>query len=247
MNKLIIKDLNFQYDDKTIFTNFNLTLKKGLTFLIGNNGSGKSTLFKILSFKLPCLRNIYIDDLEYTKKSKDVFVLTQDYVNSLSGKVSDIVAVNDETKKIITYFDLNNYLDFDYKSLALAIKIKIAIALILINDYSIIFVDDVLCWLNKIDRNKVLKKFRTISKKKIILVATNNVEDSLYGSRVILLDKGKIILDDNLDSFYNNEEILKNCGIRLPFMVDLSINLKLYNTINDIYFDMEKLVDDIWK
>ena len=99
MNKLVIKDLNFQYDDKTIFTNFNLTLKKGLTFLIGNNGSGKSTLFKILSFKLPCLRNIYIDDLEYTKKSKDVFVLTKDYVNSLSGKVSDVVAINDETKK----------------------------------------------------------------------------------------------------------------------------------------------------
>jgi len=247
MNNFCIKDLNFQYDDKTIFTNFNLTLKKGLTFLIGNNGSGKTTLFNILSFKLPCVRNIYIDDLEYTKKNNDVFVLNLDFVNSLKGKVSDIVTVNDNTKKNITYLDLTNYLDCDYNSLALAIKLKVAIALILINDYPIIFIDDVLCWLNKIDRNKVLKKFKTISKKKIIFIATNNMEDTLYGSRIILLDDGKILLDDKLDSFYNNEEILKKCGIKLPFMVDLSINLKLYNTIGDIYFDMEKLVDDIWK
>lgn len=239
--------MNFQYEDKTVFTNFNLTLKKGLTFLIGNNGSGKSTLFNILSFKLPCIKNITIDDKEFCKNNKDVIVLTLNYVKSLKGKVSEILEVNENNNRIIKSLDLNEFLDFEYSKLPLAIKIKICIAVILINDYSIIFIDDILCWLNKIDKNKILKKIKTISKKKIILIATNNLEDTIFGSRILLLNNGEIVLDETIDKFYNNEKIMKENNMKLPFLVDLSVNLKLYNTVSDIYFDMEKLVDDIWK
>lgn len=243
MNKICIKDLNFRYDDKVIFNNFNLTLNKGLTFLIGNNGSGKSTLFNILSHKLPCVRNILVDDtMDLSKNNKNILFLDMDYVNKLNGKINEIL-----DDKTIKYLDLNTYIDTDCGALPFCIKIKVCIGLIFVSNCDAIFIDDILCWLSKNDRNKILKKLKTVSKKKIILIITNNMEDTIFASRLILLDKGNIILDDKPIEFYKNEKVIKNFGISFPFMVDLSLNLMLYNTVDDIYIDMEKLVDNIWK
>ena len=48
-NIIMIKNLSFSYDDKKIFDNFNLDIKKGsFIHIIGPSGSGKSTLVKIL-------------------------------------------------------------------------------------------------------------------------------------------------------------------------------------------------------
>ena len=48
-NIIMIKNLNFGYNEKKIFDNFNLDIKKGsFVHIIGSSGSGKSTLVKIL-------------------------------------------------------------------------------------------------------------------------------------------------------------------------------------------------------
>ncbi len=78
-------------------------------------------------------------------------------------------------------------------------------------------------------------------------MVTNNLEDTLVANRVILLNDGKVILDDDLDNFYENEKILNDNGFNLPFIVDLSLKLKLYNSVDKIYFNQRKLVDDLWK
>ena len=43
------------------------------------------------------------------------------------------------------------------------------------------------------------------------------------------------------------DRALNKIGIELPFIVDLSNKLSAYNMIDKIYFDMEEMVDDIWK
>ena len=44
-----------------------------------------------------------------------------------------------------------------------------------------------------------------------------------------------------------NVTMINRLGIEIPFIVDLSSKLKLYGLIDDIYFDEETLVNDIWK
>ena len=40
--------------------------------------------------------------------------------------------------------------------------------------------------------------------------------------------------------------ILSKIGFELPFMVDLSSKLKLYNLINDTFYEEKVLVSELW-
>ena len=44
-----------------------------------------------------------------------------------------------------------------------------------------------------------------------------------------------------------DENLLTKKGIKLPFIIDLSHKLKLYNLINEVVFDMDEMVDKIWQ
>ncbi len=47
---ITIKNLTKKYDDKTVYDNFNLNIKKGkITAILGESGSGKTTLLNILA------------------------------------------------------------------------------------------------------------------------------------------------------------------------------------------------------
>lgn len=75
---LVAQQLSYKFPQKTLFTNFNLEVRKGecLVF-IGNNGTGKSTLLKILSGILPAqtgnvqvdpkLKKVYLGQLDFAK------------------------------------------------------------------------------------------------------------------------------------------------------------------------------------
>ena len=47
VKEIEFKDMTFQYN-KPLFQNFNLTLKRGVTALVGTSGNGKSTLLNLL-------------------------------------------------------------------------------------------------------------------------------------------------------------------------------------------------------
>lgn len=67
-----IKNLNFSYDENSVFTNFNLSLKNGLYYLQVESGKGKSTLIKLITKELPAHDNsIFIN-------SKDINCYTED-------------------------------------------------------------------------------------------------------------------------------------------------------------------------
>ena len=241
--KLQYNNINFKYDKTLIFDNLNLTIENGITVITGNNNSGKSTLLKITGGKLPYDGSITIDNKEIKRYKKYIF-LDYQYINKLKGLVSEYLTNIDD--KLIEYMDIIDYLNDDIKKLSLETKIKICLAKY-INEMDILLIDNLLCWLNKNDKNKILKRLKTISKNKIIIITTNNMEDLLFTKRIICLDKGKIIIDYDINGFFSDKKRLEKYKIELPFLIDLSYNLKLYNIIDDIYMDTGKLVDAIWK
>ena len=40
--------------------------------------------------------------------------------------------------------------------------------------------------------------------------------------------------------------VLNKSGIRLPFMVDLSVKLRDYDLIDDVELDMDRMIDTLW-
>lgn len=242
--ELKLNSVSFRYDDEFVFKDFNLSIKNGLTFVIGNNNSGKSTLFNIIFSKLPYSGNIELDNNNF-KLFKNSFFLNDNYINSLQGKIKDYLGVIDLS--IIEFIDIEDYMDSKFDDIDYSIKIKVCFAKFLNKDYDVIFIDNIMCWLGKNDRIILFKKLKKIAKKKIIVVTTNNMEDLLFANRIILFDKGNVVIDDDRDNFFNNKKRLEENKVSLPFIVDLSYNLKLYNIIDNIYFDTRKLVDAIWK
>ena len=105
--------------------------------------------------------------------------------------------------------------------------------------------------------NDCLRKFKVKEKETIIdmlksrkvnfINITSNIEEVLYSDYLYVYYDGKIAIEGKTLEVLKMEKILKRLGFALPFTVDMSIQLQLYNLINDTFVDNRKLVDELWK
>lgn len=268
MNAISIKNLDFSYESKTIFSNFNLDIKKGsFISLIGPNGSGKSTLVKILAGLLEYQGEIIINDLLLDKNNikqirKSIGVILNNIDSQLiSDKVFDNIAfplvnqgiirskILDSVNDIASQLNITHLLDKNINEINNMEKALINLASVLIYKPNILILDEAFYNLDKVDRDNilsVLKDFNKLQKITIINI-TQDMEDILFGDSIIILNEGNIVINDTNDKVLTNDKIFSKLGLDLPFMVDLSIKLKYYNLIDKIIYDMEEMVDVLWK
>ena len=92
--------------------------------------------------------------------------------------------------------------------------------------------------------NKIISllKMRNIN----FINITSNIEETLLGDYIYILNNGKVIIEGGTKKVLEEEKILKHLGFGLPFVVDLSTQLKCYGILNKIYYNMESLVNDLW-
>ena len=108
-NIIEIKNLSFKYNTtKSIFSDLNLTIKKGeITTLLGKNGCGKSTLIKLLSKNITNYTgNIFLENKELKSYS----------LKELATKLS-IVYQNNITPQEITVFDMVSFARLPYQNI----------------------------------------------------------------------------------------------------------------------------------
>lgn len=85
-----------------------------------------------------------------------------------------------------------------------------------------------------------------VNNKKYLLI-TDNIEYAIYSDYLLIMDKEEILLEGQTKSVLQEEKVLKRLGVGLPFLVDLSTQLKHYEVLDDIYFDSELLIGTLWK
>ena len=154
-----------------------------------------------------------------------------------------ISSINTIAKK----FKLENILEESPEKLNNSEKEKVMIASSLIHKPQILLLDESIYKLNSSDKKlvfKILKEYQKEYKLTIILI-THDLEDTLISDNIILLDKGKIILNDTKEKIYEDEK-LEKLGFNLPFIVKLSHNLMLYNLLDKVYFDSKEVMDKLW-
>lgn len=261
-----VKSMSFKYGSNYIFEDFNLDIMpESFVCIIGRNGSGKSTLAKILIGLYQAYGYITIDGYLlnnfYLKKIRRVFSVCFDNADDhfIGETVKDDLAfslenleyskeeIENTIANIAKKFKLENILEKSSDELNNSEKEKVAIASSLIHNPKIILLDESIHKLNASDKKlifKVLKEYQKEQKLTIILI-THNLEDTLYSDRIILLDKGSIVLDDTKENIYKDDK-LEKYGFKLPFIVKLSHNLMLYNLIDHVYFDEKDLVNKLW-
>lgn len=254
---LEIKNLSFKYNKNYIFNKLNLHIKKNdFVYLIGTNNSGKTTLINILKF-YPFDGDINVNKLELNSNNRKEICKFMKIIDKNELKECKLINIIDKIKEI-SNDNFENYLkdyntleinDNNYVNLNYLNKIKVVIFINLINSSPFIIIDELVDMLDNKDKNiiyKLLKKYQRIRKKTILLIS-NNADGIVYSKRILVLDKGKICFDGTIKDIEKSDNIFNELSIRLPFIVDLSIKLKLYDLINQIYVDEKRMVKDIWK
>lgn len=112
-----------------------------------------------------------------------------------------------------------------------------------INTDFIVF-NDVIRYLKQKDKEKL---FSRLEEKDIHYVnITSDIEEALNSHKLIIINNNKIVIEGCTISVLKEEKILKRLGIKLPFVVDLSLQLNYYGLINSMYLDEEVMVNKLW-
>jgi len=100
--------------------------------------------------------------------------------------------------------------------------------------------------LSKINMLKLLKRIKR-DYNVTILNITHDIEESVYGDDIIVINNGSVVIHDSKINVYKQEKELNNLGFELPFMVSLSNKLSYYDLLDKVLYDMEDMVDLLWK
>ncbi len=237
-----------------------LALDGIITCVIGPSNAGKTYLLKKLCNKVNN-DDVFIDDVSINEyditflKNNICMVLNDDlyyseyvfeelvyHLTELSYRMDEAI---DKAENIAKYFKITDLMHDRLDNIVLSKRILVKILSYLIINPKILGIDNLLSYLTNDDKELLIKFIRD---ENINLInVTSNTEDLLFSDDVIVMNEGKCVLSGNYRAVFDGNSILPYMGLNLPFVVELSQNLILYNMIDEVYVDNRKLVDSIWK
>ena len=225
MNNVIeIKDLSKTYD-KFKLDDINLNIPKGIIVgLIGENGAGKTTLIKsILN-----LINIDSGDIKiFGKSNKESDAIIKEDIgivldNMFFPEILNAKDINLIMKDIYKNWDSDlyfNYLEkFDIplskkiKDLSIGMRKKLEIITALVHKPKILILDEPTSGLDPVVRDEILDMFLEFiqDESNTILLSSHITSDLEHiADRIVFIDHGKLIMDNDKDEILDNYGILK--------------------------------------
>lgn len=234
-----IKSLSFSYNDKPFIYNMNLKINDGeMIGIIGNTGCGKSTLVQLIAGLIKCDRGqIFIDGNDITNKKfdkrilrrnlgivfqfpemqlfeqtveKDIFFGLKQYKFTYDEKYK-------RAKAVLSLLGLNFDKIKDKSPLALSggEKRKVAVAGILVCKPKYLIFDEPIAGLDYNSRESFMKLLSSLKQngKTIIIISHNTDYLAEYANRILVMDGGKIVLDDKPNEVFNQNELLNKLNI----------------------------------
>ena len=261
-SKLIVKNLCF----KDILKDINFELKEGtINILIGSNGSGKTILLKslmgLVNYKGIITINgmtINKDNVDLIRKdfgiylgltnleNKNIFLNLNEPLKNLNYKESEAIKkIYDLSKKL----GIEDLLYKEIETLSYSQKKVVSFAQSIIHEPSVILIDGLFDSLDNFYKDKIVAYLKHLrkNKKSIILFATNNEEDLSFSDSILIIKNGQISINDNFKNFTKNENVFSENDIKLPFIVDLVYKLRIYGLVDDLIYNIDEMVDKIWK
>lgn len=190
--------------------NISFEVKKGERIgIIGHNGAGKSTLLKLISRVTgPTDGKIYLNG-----RVASMLEVGTGFHPELTGRENVYMngAILGMTKKeidakmedIIEFSEVRQFIDTPVKRYSSGMYVKLAFSVAAHLDSEIMIMDEVLAVGDMAFQNKCLTKMRDVSERddRTILYVSHNMSTiKQLCNRVIVLDKGKIVFDGDVDT-----------------------------------------------
>lgn len=209
----------YEQSDEAVLDDINLTFNKNeFVSILGCSGAGKSTLLNIIgglddktSGKLLINgKDIYKRDdlnLDYYRKNNVGFIFQNynliEHLTVYENVMLPLLLTNSKNKhkrvlKILDKTGLNGKKNSKICDLSGGQKQRVAISRALINNPDIILADEPTGALDYKTGYEIMNLIKKLSKNKLVIMVTHNkVLAKKYSSRIIYLDKGRVISDTN--------------------------------------------------
>ena len=216
--------------------------------VLGHNGSGKSTLAKHLNcILLPTEGTVFVDGID-TKDGEFIYDIRQTVGMVFQNPDNQIVAtiveedvafapenLGIEPAEIRQRVDdaLNSVGMYKYREsaphqLSGGQKQRVAIAGIIAMRPACIVLDEPTAMLDPKGRREVMSTIRRLNRENGITVVliTHYMDEAAQCDRVVVTDSGKVILDGTPKEVFSNVELLKDVGLDVPQVTELTYELK---------------------
>ena len=262
-NTIEFLDWNFE----SLFKNFSLAIKsETLTSIAGPNNCGKTLMLRTICGQKRMQDEIMIQGkkqstykiTDYSRIVKGVFPLeytplTDTVEEELNYHIDQLFLRKEEKTKrlrnIYKNLTLNKLKKSNIKDLTEEELIRLQLALAIAGMPKIIVIDDISTYLSKEDIQKVITYLKEVAEEYTItiLIVSYRLEDIINTDELIIVEDSKVILQGVPIEVLQKDNILNKVGLRVPFMIDLSVKLKDYNLIENVELDMNRMVDILWK
>lgn len=260
-NELRVDNLNFE----TILKDINLNLPSGtISALMGKSGSGKTLFLKSFfgliqySGEISYDGTIIVDENRSNTLKDFGLYLDIDHLDNKTVFLNLIEPLNNlgfsDSKAKKKVYEISKKFEIDFllykevSSLSYSQKKLVAYIQSIIHEPKVILIDNLFDSMDSCIKNKIVKYLKELKKKNcIIIFITSNSEDLMFADNLILIKNGRIIENGSVKNLIQNETLFLKNDIKLPFLIDLSYKLKAYDLIDDLIFDYDKMVDEIWK
>lgn len=251
-----IKGLRFAYQAEgenekapEVLKGIDLEIGEGeFVAVLGHNGSGKSTLAKHLNgILVPTEGKVYVGGIDTADEEK-LFELRQCagmvFQNPDNQIVSSIVEEDvafglenlgvpyeemrqrvDEALKAVNMYD---YRMHSPSQLSGGQKQRVAIAGIIAMRPKVIILDEPTAMLDPKGRKEVLSTIKQMNRKFgiTIVLITHYMDEAAQCGRVVVMDKGRVVLDNKPEKVFSQVELLKKIGLDVPQVTELMWELK---------------------
>lgn len=198
------------YGNHQAIYDLNIKFDPGVYGFLGANGAGKSTLLKILSGNLtPSSGEIRVNRQSYKILSEDYFnhlgYLPQGfgyYPNLTAIEFLDFMAAikgickklkQKQIHEVLSQVGLQDVAHKKIKTFSGGMKQRLGIAQALLNDPQVLILDEPTAGLDLKERIRLKGVLSSLSKNKIIIIATHIVSDiESIADHIVLFNKGKI-------------------------------------------------------
>ncbi len=236
-------------DAKLVLDGVNLHVKKGeFVAILGHNGSGKSTLAKHFNgIMQPLEGEVFVDGINtkdeeriYEIRQKAGMVFQNPDNQMVSSIVEDDVAFAPENLGVPRE-EIRKRVDFALKSVGMyeyrhktphllsgGQKQRVAIAGIIAMSPECIVLDESTAMLDPEGRKDVMDTIIKLNREQGITVVliTHFMEEAARAQRVLVMDKGKILMEGTPKEIFSKASVLKEIGLSVPQSAMLMQELK---------------------
>ena len=261
---------DLQENERAAVDGVSLTIEEGsFVAIIGHNGSGKSTLAKLTNaMLLPQSGTVWVDGMS-TADPQHLWDIRQRagmvFQNPDNQMVATIVEedvafgpenlgvpreqIRQRVDEALAMVGMSEFATHSPHMLSGGQKQRIAIAGIIAMRPKIIVMDEPTAMLDPSGRAEVVATAHRLNREEgmTVLLITHYMDEAVGADRVIVMDKGRVVMDGTPRETFLQVEKLHGLGLEVPPMVELAFQLRGEGwPIPADVMDTEGMVEALW-